>query len=103
METIVPSKEEEITVAAFERWLTIGRPGTKFTYHRGNLASDREDVTMLPGMGQFAHVFYEPFHTLGKMAWHYYQRGLVELAQKKLPNGRGFEYIAFKRKQRRSK
>lgn len=103
MENRVSDKDDEITVASFERWLEIGRPGTKFVYHRGRLAGDREEVTMLPAFGQFVHVYHEPYHTLGQMAWHHYQRGNVVLVQKKLANGRGFEYTAVKTKRRRQK
>ena len=103
MENRVSDNDDEITVAAFERWLAIGRPGTKFVYHRGHLATDREEVIMLPALGSFVHVFHEPYHTLAKTAWHHYVRGDVVLVQKKLAGDRGFEYLAIKRRQRRRK
>lgn len=101
MEKIIPQNEDEITVAAFERWLKVSRPGEQFVYHRGHLASDREEVQLLPSFGTYVHVYFEPMHTLGTTAWIAYERGQVALAQKKLPGKRGFEYIAFKRRTRR--
>lgn len=101
MELRISDKDEEITVPAFERWLATSRPRDRFVYHRGFLAADREEVTLLPQLGKYVHVFHEPMHSLGQIAWHAYERGLVTLVQKKLPNGRGFEYIAFKRSSRR--
>lgn len=100
METTLPENEEEITVAQFERWLRTSRPGSQFVYHRGNLMIDREDVQLVPGLGQYVHVYHEPVNYIGKIAWWAYEKGMVLLAQRKLPAGR-FEYIAFKREQQR--
>lgn len=99
----VSEKEYEVTVPAFERWLKYGAERSKFVYHRGNLAVDREEVSIIPALSNRpAHVFIEPFNTLGQMAWYAYLKGEVVLGQKKLDDGR-FDYIAFKRKHRRVK
>lgn len=97
MENTLPHNEDEISTASFELWLKKSRPGDKFIYHVGRLAIDREDIQLVPGMG-YAHVFYEPYHGTGTMAWYAYRQGQVELVQRKLPGNRGYEYIAFKRK-----
>src|SRR5882672_7241714 len=97
MEMSLPHLDEEITVAGFERWLRTARQGERFIYHRGFLAADREKITVLPNIGSYVHVYYEPFDSLGKTAWHAYEHGVVELVQNKLPGAQGYEYIAFKR------
>lgn len=97
MENTIPHNEEDITTAAFERWIKMSRPGEVFVYHIGRLSNDREDIMLVPGLGQYAHVLYEPYHTNGLTAWHAYTTGQVELTQKRLPNNRGFEYRATKR------
>lgn len=93
--------DEEITVPSFERWLKTARPGAKFVYHRGWLALDREEIRLLPSQGAFVHVYIEPAHELGLIAWHAHEHGVAELVQKRLPDNRGFEYIAFKRTAKR--
>lgn len=99
MENIIPEKEDEVTAAAFTLWLRQSRPGERFVYHTGHLASDREEVRLIPGLG-WARVYFEPMHTVATTAWIAYERGLVSLVQKKRPDGR-FDYIAFKRKDTR--
>lgn len=98
MENTLPHNEEEISTASFERWLKVSRPGDMFVYHVGRLAIDREDITLVPGLGQYAHVIYEPYNSNAELAWHAYQHGQVELTQKKLSARRGYEYRATKRK-----
>jgi hypothetical protein len=99
MKESISQDHDEITVASFQRWLDTARAGAHFIYYRGFLAADRETVTLLPGYGSYMHVFYEPMHTLGQMAWHAYEKGRVTLVQRKL-RPEQYEYIAFKLKQR---
>lgn len=96
METNKPDDTLDVTIAHFELWLKSARPGDRFEYHRGFLAYDRETVTMMP-QGYYAHVFHEPMHDLGLTAYGAYERGQVELVQKKLGRER-YSYFAIKRK-----
>lgn len=98
MAITITQNEEDISLASFEHWLDKSRPGDRIVYHIGRLAMDREDVQLVPGVGQYAHIFYEPYHSIGNAAWHAYERGLVELVQRKLRFNRGYEYVAIKRK-----
>lgn len=101
MELTIADNDDEITIASFERWLKSSRPKSKFVYHRGYLAGDREEIRLLPAQGAFVHIYFEPAHELGLIAWHAYEQGVVELVQKKLPENRGYEYTAFKRSVKR--
>lgn len=94
----VSETEEEITLAAFARWVDVSRPGESFTYHVGNLMIDREKIVQLPNYGM-TRVYIQPYHTIGEYAWWAYERGKVELVQRKLPDGR-FEYIAQKKRRK---
>lgn len=99
MENTIPENESEITLAAFQRWVQSSRPGQSFVYHIGHLMVEREKIAQIPGVG-IARVFIEPYNGIGEYAWWAYERGLVELVQRKRPDGR-FEYIAQKRRKRR--
>lgn len=101
MENNLLHESEEITVAAFERWLDKSRGGSHFIYHKGRLAIDREETQVIPAFETPVHIFIEPFDVLGKMAWHAYERGIVDLIQRKRPYG--YDYIALKRRERRKK
>lgn len=101
METIA-YPDDEVTVAAFERWLGNSRSGSKFVYHTGNLAADRESVALVPQYSGYVHVIHEPFHSLGELAWLAYERRVVTLAQRRV-SPTTFDYIAFKRKPRKQR
>lgn len=101
MENTIPENGDEITLAAFERWLKVARPGESFVYHIGHLASDREQVQVIPQFGQPVRIMFEPYNSLGLTAWNAYEHGNVELVQRKLPGNVGYEYIAFKRRAQR--
>lgn len=101
MEGTITQENEEITVAAFERWLEKSRGGSHFIYHRGRLAIDREETQVIPAFEKPVHVYIEPYDMLGKMAWYAYERGFVDLLQRRRPYG--YDYIAFKRRERRRK
>lgn len=96
MEKLAPDDTIDVTIAHFELWLKTARPGDKFEYHRGFLAYDRETVTMMP-QGYYAHVFHEPMHDVGLAAYGAYERGQVELVQKKIGRER-YRYFAIKRR-----
>ena len=98
MSVSIAEENEEITLAAFQRWVETARGGDKMTYYVGNLMVDREKIVQLPSYGM-ARVFIEPAHGLGQYAWWAYERGLVELVQRKRADGR-FDYIAFKRRKK---
>lgn len=100
MNDIVTQTDEEVTVPAFQLWLKHARPGDRFEYHRGFLVTDREKVVNLPQYGMPAHVFYEPVHSVGQAAWQAYERGHVDLLQKKLDRHGNYAYMAVKRKGR---
>ena len=96
MEITKPDDTLDVTIAHFELWLKTSRPGDKFEYHRGFLANDRETVTLMP-QGYYAHVFHEPMHDIGLMAYSAYARGQVELVQKRIGRER-YKYFAIKRR-----
>ena len=93
---------EEITPERFESWVKIARPGDRLTYHVGLLATDRERSEMLAKHNTYAHVYYEPIHSVGLYAMYYYEQGVLELVQRKMKPG-VYEYIAIKRKTKRRK
>lgn len=96
----VTQMDEEVTVPAFQLWLKNARAGDRFEYHRGFLVTDREKVVNMPNYGTVAHVFYEPVHSVGQVAWQAYERGSVDLVQKKLDRHGNYAYMAVKRKGR---
>lgn len=98
MENSIPEKEDDITLAAFQRWVEVSRPKDKMVYHVGMLVVDREKIVQLPSYG-IARVFIEPYHGIGVYAWWAYERGLVDLVQRRLADGR-YEYIAIKRRRK---
>lgn len=101
MSESIAEKQDEITLAAFTRWVEVARPGEKMVYHTGFLVIDREKIVQLPSYG-IARVFIEPYHAIGQYAWWAYERGLVVLVQRKRSDG-VFDYIAIKRKRRNRK
>lgn len=92
-------KYQEITADGFHGWLKAARPGEKLEYYRGFLAIDREKSYMVPALNAYAHVYYEPMHSLGLAVWRSYEQGLVELVQKKVgPDN--YRYFVIKRRNR---
>ena len=100
MERIIHEDDRYVTISKFEKWLESAPVGSRIVYYTGLLAADRESVAFAPQYNGFVHVLHEPIHTLGLMAWLAYERGIVTLVQKRAFNN-AFDYIAFKRKQRK--
>lgn len=62
-----------------KQFVSNAKDGERFVYHSGDLASDRKDN--------------DDLNKVALTAMDYYQRGFVELFQKKLSRGK-YEYIA---------
>lgn len=77
--------------AALHRWLEKANPGERAIYHVGHLAADREKIFA----GQRS-IF--PCNNIGLTALSEYDKGTVELTQRRRPKARDFEYIITKRK-----
>lgn len=97
MKETIPRRDEEVTAATFEAWLSHARPGDAYEYHRGFLTVDREKIVMLPAYGQYAHVYVEPTHSLALAVWRSYRQGKALLAQQRLGSGE-YRYLAFKQR-----
>lgn len=82
------------TSAMLHKWLDVAAAGDSAIYHVGFLAADREKIFA----GQRS-VF--PCNNIGLTALSEYDKGTVELTQRRLPT-RDFIYIITKRKYRRT-
>ena len=69
-------------VEEFTRWQMTAQPGDVITYHQGNLMADKISAEV---------------RAVGSAAWAAYERGLVELVQKRVGEG-CCAYIAIARK-----
>lgn len=94
---------DEITPERFDHWLRSAPPGSKLQYHYGLLASDRETVRLLPPpWSTYAHIYFEPMHSVGIAAYRAYEQGKVDLVQQKV-GPETYRYFAIKRRNRRQK
>lgn len=86
----------DVTIEDFNRFLDYGKPGSKFAYHRGFLTIDRDKVRLDSKAGAIVHQYIEPYHSLAQTVYRAYERGKVELTQKKLGKGL-YLYFATRR------
>lgn len=72
---------------AAERTLRYAAPGQVFSYHVGRLAGDRR-------------VTAKNLHPLASRMYGLYERGMIELLQRRLGSSHLFEYLAVRKQHR---
>jgi hypothetical protein len=73
---------------SFERAVRNARPGEAFVYHVGLLSAERTHPSSR---------LDTPFTAVARRAWWLYERGFVDLVQRRLEPGI-FEYFAVRKK-----
>ncbi len=69
---------QPVTIERFQQWLRHANPGSRITYHVGNLAFDRQNVSRSDR---------DAVHALGNAAWHAGKAGAVSLVQRRIDPG----------------
>lgn len=79
-----------LDVSRAESMVRNARPGESFVYHVGNLSADR----VTPDR------FHTPFEAVARRMLHLYERGFVDLVQRKI-DADVYEYIAIRKREPR--
>jgi len=94
LSSLLPPKAELSELDLFERWLDTSQPGREYIYATG--------VTWLHERKKNRpneHLLDADIRAVAKAAWKAYERGEVELAQRRNEQG-SLDYICQKRKER---
>ncbi len=80
-----------------EHWLKTAQPGSRFCYHEGHLAHDRERMVVYGASFRWESV--PAVEAIGKLFWNAYCNGKITLTQERTGGGK-FRYWAEKRRRR---
>lgn len=79
----------------FSDWIDRAKPGEQAVYWEGHLAVDRESLVFEGN--RIVSMLHEPAHSMGAIAYLYYQLGFLELVQKRAGPDHSI-YIAQRRR-----
>ncbi len=88
---MIPALSSPIGEADLIAWLVHAKPGDRFTYWRGHLASDAWPLT-----GRLPEGECRRLGSVGRLAWNLAGEGFVHLVQERLGPNR-FAYVVIAR------